>query len=120
LEELVTAKKHFYFRIAGLVGFINNDMALTDLAIGTSTAFPRICESIDNINTTASFHSRAVDRSGQALRLAGSCRHQVGLEYLAVFTAPSRLNNFLSSAEADLILIPEPVCRSRYIGTRNV
>jgi len=60
--ELITpdeAKKHTHFRIAGLVGSIDNDMALTDLTIGASTALHRICESIDNINTTASSHSRA-------------------------------------------------------------
>lgn len=60
--ELITpdqAKKYSHLRIAGLVGSIDNDMALTDLTIGASTALHRICESIDNINTTASSHSRA-------------------------------------------------------------
>lgn len=61
-SELITpeqAKAHSHLRIVGLVGSIDNDMALTDLTIGASTALHRICESIDNINTTASSHSRA-------------------------------------------------------------
>lgn len=60
--ELITplqAKTHSHLRIVGLVGSIDNDMALTDQTIGASTALHRICESIDNINTTASSHSRA-------------------------------------------------------------
>jgi 6-phosphofructokinase len=43
----------------GLVGSIDNDMALTDVTIGAPTALHRICESIDNISSTASSHSRA-------------------------------------------------------------
>lgn len=61
-SDLITAdqaRKHSHFRIAGLVGSIDNDMALTDLTIGASTALHRICESIDNISTTATSHSRA-------------------------------------------------------------
>lgn len=34
-------------------------MALTDLTIGAPTALQRICEAIDNINSTAISHSRA-------------------------------------------------------------
>jgi 6-phosphofructokinase 1 len=34
-------------------------MAMTDLTIGAPTALHRICESMDNISTTASSHSRA-------------------------------------------------------------
>ena len=34
-------------------------MSLTDLTIGAPTALHRICEAIDNINSTASSHSRA-------------------------------------------------------------
>jgi 6-phosphofructokinase 1 len=34
-------------------------MALTDLTIGAPTALQRICEAIDNINSTAYSHSRA-------------------------------------------------------------
>ncbi|OCH95378.1 6-phosphofructokinase [Obba rivulosa] len=53
------ATKHAYLRIVGLVGSIDNDMSLTDLTIGAPTALHRICESIDNINSTAYSHSRA-------------------------------------------------------------
>ena len=52
-------KTHHHLRIAGLVGSIDNDMSMTDLTIGAVTALHRICESIDNINSTAVSHSRA-------------------------------------------------------------
>jgi 6-phosphofructokinase 1 len=50
---------HFYLRLVGLVGSIDNDMSLTDLTIGAATALKRICEALDNINSTAYSHSRA-------------------------------------------------------------
>ncbi|KAI0775182.1 6-phosphofructokinase [Trametes elegans] len=53
------AAKHAHLKIVGLVGSIDNDMSLTDLTIGAPTALHRICESIDNINSTAVSHSRA-------------------------------------------------------------
>ncbi|KAJ6513255.1 phosphofructokinase domain-containing protein [Mycena sanguinolenta] len=56
-EEQV--KKHSHLRIVGLVGSIDNDMSMTDLTIGAPTALHRICEAIDNINSTAFSHSRA-------------------------------------------------------------
>ncbi|KAI8980210.1 6-phosphofructokinase [Trametes punicea] len=56
-EEQLT--KHAHLKIVGLVGSIDNDMSMTDLTIGAPTALHRICESIDNINSTAFSHSRA-------------------------------------------------------------
>ncbi len=53
------AKTHGHLRIVGLVGSIDNDMSMTDLTIGAPTALYRICEAIDNIDSTASSHSRA-------------------------------------------------------------
>ncbi|PLW24127.1 hypothetical protein PCASD_06695 [Puccinia coronata f. sp. avenae] len=53
------AKNYDQLIIVGLVGSIDNDMALTDVTIGAPTALHRICESIDNISSTASSHSRA-------------------------------------------------------------
>ncbi|KAJ7284946.1 phosphofructokinase domain-containing protein [Mycena rebaudengoi] len=53
------AKIHSHLKIVGLVGSIDNDMSMTDLTIGAITALHRICEAIDNINSTASSHSRA-------------------------------------------------------------
>ncbi|KAH9945161.1 6-phosphofructokinase [Epithele typhae] len=53
------AVKHAHLKIVGLVGSIDNDMSMTDLTIGAPTALHRICESIDNINSTAYSHSRA-------------------------------------------------------------
>lgn len=41
------------------MGSIDNDMSMTDLTIGALTALHRICEAIDNINSTAISHSRA-------------------------------------------------------------
>ncbi|WVQ83277.1 6-phosphofructokinase [Cryptococcus sp. DSM 104549] len=56
-EEQKEAYGHL--NIVGLVGSIDNDMAMTDLTIGALTALHRICESIDSISSTASSHSRA-------------------------------------------------------------
>jgi 6-phosphofructokinase 1 len=53
------AVHHGHLKIAGLVGSIDNDMSMTDQTIGASTALHRICEAIDNINSTAVSHSRA-------------------------------------------------------------
>lgn len=53
------AEKHGHLKIVGLVGSIDNDMSMTDLTIGAPTALHRICEAIDNINSTAASHSRA-------------------------------------------------------------
>lgn len=51
--------RYSHLKIVGLVGSIDNDMCLTDLTIGAPTALQRICEAIDNINSTAISHSRA-------------------------------------------------------------
>ncbi|KAI0331879.1 6-phosphofructokinase [Cubamyces sp. BRFM 1775] len=53
------AVKHAHLKIVGLVGSIDNDMSMTDMTIGAPTALHRICEAIDNINSTAFSHSRA-------------------------------------------------------------
>ncbi|KAJ7773224.1 phosphofructokinase domain-containing protein [Mycena metata] len=53
------AMTHSHLKIVGLVGSIDNDMSMTDLTIGAPTALHRICEAIDNINSTAFSHSRA-------------------------------------------------------------
>ncbi|KAJ8521360.1 hypothetical protein ONZ45_g1927 [Pleurotus djamor] len=59
LIDEATHAKHAHLKIVGLVGSIDNDMSLTDLTIGAPTALHRICEAIDNINSTAFSHSRA-------------------------------------------------------------
>ncbi|KIJ67059.1 hypothetical protein HYDPIDRAFT_166445 [Hydnomerulius pinastri MD-312] len=86
-EEQVA--KHGHLRIVGLVGSIDNDMSMTDLTIGAPTALHRICEAIDNINSTAISHSRAF-----VLEVMG--RHCGWLALLAGV-----------SAGADFIFIPE-------------
>ncbi|KAG6854540.1 hypothetical protein C0991_005452 [Blastosporella zonata] len=53
------AKEHAHLKIVGLVGSIDNDMSMTDMTIGAPTALHRICEAMDNINSTAFSHSRA-------------------------------------------------------------
>lgn len=53
------AASYQHLNIVGLVGSIDNDMAMTDLTIGGLTALHRICEAIDSISSTASSHSRA-------------------------------------------------------------
>ncbi|KAF8557460.1 6-phosphofructokinase [Imleria badia] len=81
--------KHGHLRIVGLVGSIDNDMSMTDLTIGAPTALHRICEAIDNINSTAASHSRAF-----VLEVMG--RHCGWLALLAGV-----------SGGADFIFIPE-------------
>ncbi|KAG7451133.1 6-phosphofructokinase [Guyanagaster necrorhizus] len=83
------ATMHAHLRIVGLVGSIDNDMSLTDLTIGAPTALHRICEAIDNINSTATSHSRAF-----VLEVMG--RHCGWLALLAGV-----------SGGADFIFIPE-------------
>ena len=60
-DKITTAQLelHYHLRLVGLVGSIDNDMCLTDLTIGAPTALKRICEALDNINSTAYSHSRA-------------------------------------------------------------
>ncbi|THG96808.1 hypothetical protein EW026_g5093 [Hermanssonia centrifuga] len=53
------AENYAHLKIVGLVGSIDNDMSMTDMTIGGPTALHRICEAIDNIETTAFSHSRA-------------------------------------------------------------
>ncbi|KAK7454665.1 6-phosphofructokinase, alpha subunit [Stygiomarasmius scandens] len=83
------ASTHAHLKIVGLVGSIDNDMSLTDLTIGAPTALHRICEAIDNINSTAASHSRAF-----VLEVMG--RHCGWLALLAGV-----------SGGADFIFIPE-------------
>lgn len=83
------AEKHGHLKIVGLVGSIDNDMSMTDLTIGAPTALHRICEAIDNINSTAASHSRAF-----VLEVMG--RHCGWLALLAGI-----------SSGADFIFIPE-------------
>ncbi|CAE6461865.1 unnamed protein product [Rhizoctonia solani] len=83
------SKLYGHLKIVGLVGSIDNDMAMTDLTIGAPTALHRICEAIDNINSTASSHSRAF-----VVEVMG--RHCGWLALLAGV-----------SAGADFIFIPE-------------
>ncbi|CAL1716687.1 unnamed protein product [Somion occarium] len=52
-------QRHGFLKIVGLVGSIDNDMSMTDMTIGAPTALHRICEAIDNIDSTAASHSRA-------------------------------------------------------------
>jgi 6-phosphofructokinase 1 len=67
VQELVQNKKitsdqaapYKTLSIVGLVGSIDNDMAMTDATIGAFSSLHRICESVDSISATASSHSRA-------------------------------------------------------------
>ncbi|KAI0077922.1 6-phosphofructokinase [Panus rudis PR-1116 ss-1] len=80
---------HGHLKIVGLVGSIDNDMSMTDITIGAPTALHRICEAIDNIDSTAFSHSRAF-----VLEVMG--RHCGWLALLAGV-----------SGGADFVLIPE-------------
>ncbi|KAL5503847.1 PFK1 [Sanghuangporus vaninii] len=83
------AERYAHLNIAGTVGSIDNDMSMTDITIGAYTALHRICESIDNINSTAFSHSRAF-----VVEVMG--RHCGWLALMAGI-----------SAGADFIFIPE-------------
>ncbi|KAJ9065488.1 6-phosphofructokinase, alpha subunit [Entomophthora muscae] len=48
-----------HLTIVGLVGSIDNDMAGTDFTIGAVSSLHRICESVDNVTSTALSHKRA-------------------------------------------------------------
>ncbi|KAI0783672.1 6-phosphofructokinase [Abortiporus biennis] len=83
------AEAYAHLKIVGLVGSIDNDMSLTDLTIGAPTALQRICEAMDNIDSTAFSHSRAF-----VLEVMG--RHCGWLALMAGV-----------SGGADFILLPE-------------
>jgi 6-phosphofructokinase 1 len=57
IEKTETEGKH-PLSIVGLVGSIDNDMAGTDMTIGTDTALHRITEAVDAIASTAASHQR--------------------------------------------------------------
>lgn len=67
IQELIDTKKlteeevepYRHLTIVGLVGSIDNDMALTDATIGAHSALDRITEMVDLIDATAASHSRA-------------------------------------------------------------
>lgn len=67
VEELVATKQltrdqvnpYMHLTIVGLVGSIDNDMAMTDNTIGAYSSLERICEMVDYIDSTAESHSRA-------------------------------------------------------------
>lgn len=52
-------ERHGHLYIAGLVGSIDNDMAMTDTTIGAYSSLDRICTNVDWIQATADSHSRA-------------------------------------------------------------
>ncbi|KAI9298723.1 6-phosphofructokinase [Neoconidiobolus thromboides FSU 785] len=52
------SEKFQHLNIVGLVGSIDNDMAGTDFTIGAISSLHRICESVDNITSTALSHQR--------------------------------------------------------------
>ncbi|KAI3643353.1 hypothetical protein MP228_012908 [Amoeboaphelidium protococcarum] len=51
--------KHQHLSLVGMVGSIDNDMAMTDITIGSTSSVQRICEAVDNISSTAMSHQRA-------------------------------------------------------------
>ncbi|KAI4148919.1 MAG: hypothetical protein LQ340_004872 [Diploschistes diacapsis] len=53
------AKPVKHLNIVGLVGSIDNDMSSTDATIGCYSSLGRICEAVDNIDSTALSHQRA-------------------------------------------------------------
>ena len=57
--NLEQVKSHKVLNIVGMVGSIDNDMSSTDATIGCYSSLGRICESVDNIDSTALSHQRA-------------------------------------------------------------
>lgn len=101
------AKTYAHLKIVGLVGSIDNDMSLTDMTIGAPTALHRICEAIDNIESTAASHSRAfvVEVMGRHcgwLALMAGVRCVKSSSYEVHYSDPVR-----NSSGADFIFIPE-------------
>ncbi|THH20722.1 hypothetical protein EW146_g662 [Bondarzewia mesenterica] len=112
-DEQVTRYGHL--RIVGLVGSIDNDMSMTDMTIGASTALHRICEAIDNINSTASSHSRAfvlevMGRHCGWLALQASI--SAGADFIFIPERPPKVNPW----EDELC---EAIKRHRAIGKRK-
>ncbi|PRT54163.1 ATP-dependent 6-phosphofructokinase [Wickerhamiella sorbophila] len=52
-------KAHQHLNISGMVGSIDNDMAMTDHTIGAYSSLSRICTNISWVSATAESHSRA-------------------------------------------------------------
>lgn len=107
--ELITSSQltqHSHLKLVGLVGSIDNDMSMTDLTIGAPTALQRICEAIDNINSTAYSHSRAfvVEVMG---RDCGWLALLAGVACVSAFLFASQLKPFSNRGGADFIFIPE-------------
>ena len=95
LQEEAETFRHL--NIVGLVGSIDNDMAMTDLTIGGLTALHRICEAVDSISSTASSHSRAFvvevmgRHCGWLALLAGMA---TGADYIFIPERPSKGDNW--------------------------
>jgi 6-phosphofructokinase 1 len=106
---------HSHLRIAGLVGSIDNDMSMTDLTIGALTALHRICEAIDNINSTAVSHSRAFvlevmgRNCGWLALLAGLC---AGADFIFIPERPPTTDPWENR-------MVEAIRRHREIGKRK-
>lgn len=90
----ITAAQHGKYQhltIVGMVGSIDNDMALTDNTIGAYSSLERICEMVDYIDTTAASHSRAFvvevmgRHCGWLALMAGIC---CGADYVFVPEQP--------------------------------
>ncbi|KAH8089320.1 6-phosphofructokinase [Filobasidium floriforme] len=93
----VQAETFAHLNIVGLVGSIDNDMAMTDLTIGGLTALHRICEAVDSISSTASSHSRAFvvevmgRHCGWLALLAGIA---TGADYIFIPEQPPKSDNW--------------------------
>ncbi|MCP8716422.1 MAG: 6-phosphofructokinase [Asgard group archaeon] len=88
-------ERHKHLYICGMVGSIDNDMAMTDSTIGGYSALERICRAVDYIDATASSHSRAF-----VVEVMG--RHCGWLALMAGI-----------ATSADYILIPEKPASSK-------
>lgn len=83
--------------IVGLVGSIDNDMAMTDHTIGAFSSLERICEMVDYIDCTAASHSRAFvvevmgRNCGWLALMAGIC---CGADYIFIPERPAKAGSW--------------------------
>lgn len=86
--------------IVGLVGSIDNDMAMTDHTIGAFSSLERICEMVDFIDSTAASHSRAFvvevmgRNCGWLALMAGIC---CGADYIFIPERPAKAESWKQS-----------------------
>jgi hypothetical protein len=116
-KKLITAEQAEPYKtlsIVGLVGSIDNDMAMTDATIGAFSSLHRICESVDSISATASSHSRAfvIEVMGRHCGwLALMAGISTGADFIFIPERPPEVGEW----EKEMLEVVEKVIRTPYI-----